>query len=163
MQQRSPRTDFWHRVFALGIWVKGIDGLLEIVGGSILLLTSNAALNQVVIALTQHELIEDPHDLVANAARQLVAQLSASTKVFGGVYLIAHGLAKVVLVVGLLRGQRWAYPVAIGFLCLFITYQLYRLSYQFSLGVLLLTLFDVMIVGLTWREYRFLEAAPRLE
>jgi uncharacterized membrane protein len=133
--------------------------VLEIVGGAILLLTSNATLNQLVIVLTQHELVEDPHDLVANAARQAVAQLSVGTKVFGGVYLIAHGLAKVVLVVGLLRGRRWAYPVAIGFLSLFITYQLYRLSYQLSAGLLLLTLFDVLIVGLIWREYRVLQRA----
>jgi uncharacterized membrane protein len=159
MLEQSPRTSFLHRVFALGIWVKGIDGVLEIVGGAILLLTSNATLNQLVIVLTQHELVEDPHDLVANAARQAVAQLSVGTKVFGGVYLIAHGLAKVVLVVGLLRGRRWAYPVAIGFLSLFITYQLYRLSYQLSAGLLLLTLFDVLIVGLIWREYRVLQRA----
>jgi uncharacterized membrane protein len=145
-----------HRVFALGIWLKGIDGVLEIIGGVILLLTSNAALNQLVIALTQHELVEDPHDWIATAARQAVAQLSVGTQVFGGVYLVAHGLAKVVLAVGLLRGHRWAYPVAIGFLGLFIAYQLYRLSYQFSLGLLLLTLFDGAIVALTWREYRLL-------
>jgi uncharacterized membrane protein len=163
MLHHSPRTNRLHRVFTLGIWVKGIDGLLEIIGGAILLLTSNAALNRLVIALTQHELVEDPHDWIATAARQTVVQLSASTRLFGSVYLIVHGLAKVVLVVGLLRGQRWAYPVGIGFLWLFIVYQLYRLSYQFSLGLLLLTLLDVMIVGLIRREYRFLEAAPRLE
>jgi uncharacterized membrane protein len=145
-----------HRVFTLSIWVKGIDGVLEIIGGAVLLVTSNAALNQFVIALTQHELSEDPHDVIATAARQAVVQLSVGTKVFGGAYLIAHGLAKVVLVVGLLRGHRWAYPVAIGFLALFIAYQLYRLSYQFSIGLLLLTLLDVVIIGLIWREYRLL-------
>jgi uncharacterized membrane protein len=154
MQYHSPRTNLLHRIFALGIWVKGIDGVLEIIGGAILLLTSNAALNQMVIALTQHELIEDPHDWIATAARQAAAQLSANTQLFGSVYLFVHGLAKVVLVVGLLRGQRWAYPVGIAFLSLFVAYQLYRLSYQFSPGLLLLTLFDGVIVGLIWREYR---------
>src|SRR5262245_64225472 len=99
MLQRSPRTNFLHRVFALGIWVKGIDGALEIIGGTILLLISNATLNQRIVVLTQHELSEDPHDRIATAARQAVAQLSVGTKVFGGVYLIAHGLAKVILVV----------------------------------------------------------------
>jgi uncharacterized membrane protein len=163
MLQRSPRTKFLHRVFALGIWLKGIDGALEIIGGAILLLISNATLNQLIVVLTQHELSEDPHDRIATAARQAVAQLSLGTKVFGGVYLIAHGLAKLILVVGLLRGHRWAYPLAIGFLGLFIAYQLYRLSYQFSVGLLLLTLFDMVIVGLTWREYRLLKTAPRLE
>jgi hypothetical protein len=33
------------------------------------------------------------------------------------------------------------------------SYQVYRLSYHFSLGLLLLTIFDAAIVGLTWREY----------
>jgi uncharacterized membrane protein len=37
-----------------------------------------------------------------------------------------------------------------------------RWSYQFSFGLLLLTLFDVLIVALIWREYRFFEAEPRL-
>lgn len=156
MRQPSPHTHALHRLFTLGIWVKGIDGVLEIIGGSLLLLVSNAALNQLVIALTQHELVEDPHDWIANAARQAVAHLSVNTRVFGGVYLIAHGLAKVVLVVGLLRGRRWAYPFAIVFLSLFIAYQLYRLSYQFSPGLLLLTLFDVVMVALIRREYRLL-------
>ena len=36
----------------------------------------------------------------------------------------------------------------------FIVYQLYRLSYDASVGLLLLTLFDIVVVGLTWHEYR---------
>ena len=46
------RAKLLHRVFALGIWVKGIDGVLEIIGGVVLLLTSNAALNRLVITFT---------------------------------------------------------------------------------------------------------------
>lgn len=154
MKNLSLRANILHQIFALGIWVKGLDGLLEIVGGLLLLLSSGTSLNQIVISLTQHELVEDPHDLIATAARHAVAQLSAGTQIFASVYLIAHGLIKIVLVSALLRGKRWAYPVAIGFLSLFIAYQLYRLSYQYTLGLTLLTLFDLLIVGLTWREYR---------
>jgi uncharacterized membrane protein len=40
-------------------------------------------------------------------------------------------------------------------LCLFIGYQLYRLSYHYTLGLLLLTLFDVAMVVLTWHEERY--------
>src|SRR5512138_2264419 len=126
---RNPvhREIFLYRVFALGIWVKGIDGLLEIVGGGLLLLISPAMLNQLVIGLTQHELVEDPRDVIATTLRHAAAQLSANTQLFASLYLVAHGVVKVVLVVGLLRGKRWAYPAAIGFLCLFIVYQVYRL------------------------------------
>ena len=163
MLDHSPRTNLWHRVFTLSIWVKGIDGVLEMIGGGLLLLTSNTVLNQIIVALTQHELVEDPHDWIANAARHAAAQLSTNTRLFGSAYLIAHGLAKVVLVLGLLRGQRWAYPVAIGFLCLFIAYQLYRVGSQFSLGLLLLTMFDLVVVALIWREYRSLATEPKLK
>ncbi|MBX0328400.1 DUF2127 domain-containing protein [Oscillochloris sp. ZM17-4] len=62
-------------------------------------------------------------------------------------------MVKLGVVAGVLRGQRWAYPLAIGVLGAFIAYQVYRLSYAFSLGLLLLTLFDAVIIGLTWREY----------
>jgi uncharacterized membrane protein len=148
------RETFLHRVFALGIWLKGVDGVLEVAGGLLLLLISPTTLNQLVIALTQHELVEDPRDLIATILRHATAQLSANAQLVASLYLVAHGLVKVGLVVGLLRGKRWAYPAAIGFLGLFIAYQCYRLSYAFSVGLLLLTLFDTVIVALTWREYR---------
>ncbi len=36
----------------------------------------------------------------------------------------------------------------------FIVYQLYRLYYEATLGLTLLTIFDAFIVWLTWREYQ---------
>jgi uncharacterized membrane protein len=154
--QRSPVL---HRIFAAGMWIKGLDGVLEIIGGFLLLLISPAALNRLVAALTQHEFVEDPQDRVALALRQAAAHLSANTQLFGSIYLLAHGLVKVGIVVGVLLGRRWAYPAALGFLGLFILYQLYRLGFQYSAGLLLLTLFDIVMLWLTWREYTSLPAA----
>jgi uncharacterized membrane protein len=154
MTMTDRRAALLHRVFTLGIWLKGFDGVLEMIGGVLLLVTSPTMLNRLVVALTQHELIEDPHDWLATTVRQAATQLSVSTQLFGSIYLMAHGLLKLVIVAGLWRGYRWAYPLAIGALSLFIAYQAYRLSYRFSVGLLVLTLFDIVIVGLTWREYR---------
>jgi uncharacterized membrane protein len=61
---------------------------------------------------------------------------------------------KVVLVVAVLRSKLWAYPVLIAFLVAFIGYQVVELVINFSVGLLLLTLFDIFIVILTVREYR---------
>ena len=143
-----------HRVFTLGIWLKGLDGVLEMIGGVLLLVTSASTLNWLVVALTQHELGEDPHDWLATTLRQTAAHLSLSTHLFGSIYLIVHGLLKLLIVAGLWRANRWAYPLAIVALSLLIAYQTFRLSYHFSTGLLVLTLFDIVIVGLTWREYR---------
>jgi uncharacterized membrane protein len=45
-------------------------------------------------------------------------------------------------------------------LLIFIGYQLYRIALQPSAGLVLLTAFDAVIVGLTWREYRRQRGSP---
>ncbi|UUT35792.1 DUF2127 domain-containing protein [Microbacterium elymi] len=61
---------------------------------------------------------------------------------------------KVVLVVAVLRDRLWAYPWLIGFLVVFIGYQIYDMIVHFTWGMLGITVFDVFIVALTLREYR---------
>ena len=52
-----------------------------------------------------------------------------------------------------LRDKIWAYPWLIAFLVAFIGWQTYELVAHFTVGLLLLTLFDLFIVYLTVREY----------
>jgi uncharacterized membrane protein len=157
MNNQTFRNRILHWAYEMEIWVKGFDATLEVIGGFILLLASNLTLNQFVKSLTQRELIEDPRDMIAILLRHSVANISLDTHLFGGAYLIIHGLTKLWLVTGLLRRKPWAYPATISFLCLFIAYQLYRVSYQYSLGLVLLTFFDLAFVFLIWREYRLLK------
>src|SRR5215216_1828197 len=158
---RSTNTMPWFRprdlldqTFEVGIILKGLDGVLEVLGGLLLLMVSPATFNRVVTSLTQHELSEDPHDILANHLLKTAHGLTGSAVLFGAVYLLAHGLVKVVLVAALLKNQLWAYPWTIVFLGVFIVYQLYRLSLKPSLGLTALTIFDAVIAWLTWREYR---------
>ena len=53
------------RVFVVGIVAKGLNGLVEVVGGVLLLLVTPATLQRLAAAWTHGELSEDPHDLVA--------------------------------------------------------------------------------------------------
>jgi uncharacterized membrane protein len=154
MNHQPLRDRFLHWAYEFEIWAKGFDAVLEVIGGFILFFTNKLMLNQWVILLTQHELVEDPHDIIATQLRQSVANLSVDAHTFGGAYLVLHGLAKLWLVTGLLTKKAWAYPSAVVFLGLFIVYQLYRVSYQFSVGLLLLTFFDVAFIFLILREYR---------
>jgi uncharacterized membrane protein len=140
--------------FKVSVTLKGIDGALEIVGGAVLLFVRPATLDQLARSLTQHELAQDPHDFLARHVLHSAGQLTHGSTLFAAVYLLSHGIAKVVLVVALLRDQLWAYPATIALLGAFIAYQLYRLSYRVTLGLTLLTIFDAFVVWLTWREYR---------
>jgi len=157
MTHQTFRDKILHWAYELEIWGKGFDAILEVIGGLILLLANNLMLNRFIVSLTQHELVEDPRDMIATLLRQSVANISVGAHIFGGAYLVIHGLAKLWLVTGLLRRKSWAFPTTIGFLCLFIAYQLYRVSYQFSLGLIILTFFDAAFVFLIWREYRLLK------
>jgi uncharacterized membrane protein len=147
----SNRLD---RAFRITVALKGLDGLLEVVGGLVLLFVSPASINQLVRWATAHELAQDPQDFVARHLLHSASQLSTASTVYGAVYLLAHGVAKVVLVVLVLRNKLWAYPWMIALLGVFIAYQIYRLTYRFSLGLVLLTLFDALVAWLTWREYQ---------
>ena len=139
--------------FKVSVILKGLDGLLELFGGVLLLSVKPATINRLLVRLTQHELSQDRHDFIATRLLHAGHDLN-HTQVFGALYLLAHGVVKIVLVYGLLKNQRWAYPTSLIFLGLFIAYQLYRIAVVPSIGLILLTVFDAFIVWLVWREYR---------
>jgi uncharacterized membrane protein len=142
------------RTFKIGLLLKAADGVLEIIGGLLLLFISPAQIDHIVRTLTAHELAEDPHDLIARHLLHTASHLTTATTLFGAVYLLSHGISKLVLVVLVLRNHLWAYPWLMALLLAFIGYQLYRLTMHLSIGLLALTIFDALLVWLTWREYR---------
>ena len=142
-----------HRLFLLSVWSKEIAGLVETIGGLLLLCVPQAGLNALVIALTAPELAEDPTDRVATFLQRIVHELTADTKLFISGYLVIHGIIKVLLVAGLLGRRFWSYPVSLGFLAAFIVYQVYRFLFTHSLWMIALTLLDLIVAFLIWREY----------
>jgi uncharacterized membrane protein len=142
------------QAFQIGIILKGLDGVLEVIGGLLLLVVSPATIDRILTSLTQHELSEDPHDFLARHLLKTAHGLTGSAVLFGAVYLLSHGAVKIILVAALLKNELWAYPWTIAFLGVFIVYQVYRLSVKPSVGLTLLTLFDALVAWLTYREYR---------
>src|SRR6516165_9014041 len=94
--------DLLDRTFDVALVLKGLDGLLELAGGILLLVISPDALNHLAHRLTQHELSQDPHDFLAHHLLRVTANLH-NTQTFGALYLLTHGLVKLVIVIGLLR------------------------------------------------------------
>lgn len=151
----APLSRSLDRTFRVTVILKGLDGLLETIGGMVLLFVRPSTVNRLARTLTQHELSRDPHDYVARHLLRSARDLSHGATLFASIYLLSHGLAKVVLVVAVLRDQVWAYPAMMALLAAFIAYQLYRLVVvRVTLGLTLLTAFDVFVVALTWREYQ---------
>lgn len=149
----AERRRLLDRTFDISIILKGLDGLIEAIGGILLFVVSADSLNQLALRLTRAELSQDPNDFIAHRVLRLTADLH-HTKTFGAIYLLSHGATKIVLVAALLKQQRWAYPSMIAFLIAFIAYQAYRMGEAPSIALALLTVFDAFVVWLTWREWR---------
>lgn len=142
-----------HQMFRVSVLLKGADALLECLGGVALALVNTSSIVRFVNAITQAELIEDPHDFIATHLLAMAHHFSVQTRSFYAFYLLSHGLVKVFLVVGLLRNKLWSYPASLIVLGLFVIYQLYRFSYTHGFGLIMLTIFDIVVMGLIWHEY----------
>jgi uncharacterized membrane protein len=159
---RIDRARLRELLFRVSLVLKGLDGIAEIAGGVALWLVSPAFVNRVVRWLTAGEISEDPHDLIANFLRREASRFSLSGEYFVAVYLLIHGVIKIVIVAALLKDALWAYPIAIVVFFGFIVYQIYQYTLTGGFGLIALSVFDAVIIVLVWLEYRALKARARL-
>jgi len=152
---QEGREKIIRRFFVVSVWLKAIDGVVEIAAGIAVLFVG--PLMRFANALIQNELLEDPRDLVANYLQHFLPVLVTHADLFALTYLIVHGVVKVFLVVGLLRYKRWAYPSAVVVFALFAAYQLYLYTIAPSAYLIILTALDLVVIGLTWHEYRYVQ------
>lgn len=151
-----------HRAFRVSVILKGLHALVEIAGGLVFFFVSAPTILRWVNVLTRDELTEDPRDLIATYLLSAAQHLTGATEAFYAIYLVSHGLIKVVLVIGLLREKLYAYPLSLAAIGGFIVYQLYRYSYTHSAGLIVLTIFDLIVMVLVWHEWRLLRKHSRV-
>jgi uncharacterized membrane protein len=145
-------------IYKIGVGIKGFDGLVELVTG--IALWVSPTLVHTVLSNVAGELGERGgvfHFISVNIAR-IDTDLAQSGLTFLILFLITHGLVKLVLVYCLLREIVKAYPVALAILVLFLIYQAYVFVTQPSLGMALFTFLDIVIIWLVWGEYQDLKA-----
>lgn len=145
-----------HWIFDVSLWFKAVFALSEIVAGVVAYFVPQRLFLTLVLWVTKQEFAEDPHDFVANSLLHAVQHLSVGTQRFAAAYLLAHGVIKLWLIVGLLRQRLWYYPVAMVVFGAFVGYQLYRYTFTHSIWLLLITALDAVIIALTRHEYRYL-------
>jgi len=148
-----PKT-LLDKAYEIGIIIKGIDGTLELAGGILVLTLSPQSINSTTRFLTQSALQEDPHNFIATHIAHAGHSLAAGHNIFAALFLLTHGLVKVVLVICLLLNKLWAYPWALGALSLFLIYQIYQLITAPTFGMAFLTALDIIIIWLVYREWQ---------
>ena len=146
------------KTYQIGLFIKGFDGTLELVGGILLLAVPPTVITGVARFLTQREIAHDPHDVIATHILAYGEALAHDQHLFASLFLLTHGAVKVALVAALLRQKMWAYPWALGALVLFLIYQAYLMVVRPSFAMAFLTALDIIIILLVWREWRNIRA-----
>ncbi len=142
------------KAFEVTLLLKGLHGLDELLSGVFFLVVSPDRLSRWVERLTAPELREDPNDFVAKHLFHWAQGFTKAAAVFAGLYLLAHGIIKLVLVLAILRDHLWAYPGLIIVTAGFAVYQMYHIvAVRPTFGFVALTIFDLVVIYLTAKEY----------
>lgn len=152
--KRLRRAYLRELFFRVSVLLKGLDALLEIAGGIAFWFVNPVQIVRLTALLTQDEISEDPHDIVASYLRHAAGHLSLSGKHFMSLYLLSHGVVKMVAVAALLKNKIWGYPLSIGVFGGFVIYQIYRFTLMGGISLIALTIFDLVVIWLIWLEYR---------
>lgn len=148
------------KVFEGSLLLKGASGVGEFLAGVLVLFISPTSIHKFLVFLTQRELSEDPHDKFAHFLLHSADSLNVANRSFLVIYLWIHASIKLIAVVGILRNWLWAYPFALISLGLLMLYQLYSIYVRASIGMILLTIFDIFVLVLIWREYSKVRGSP---
>ncbi|NNC12636.1 DUF2127 domain-containing protein [Planctomonas sp. JC2975] len=140
--------------FLIGVALKAVDGLFEVVFGILLLVLGPAQLMHLAQLLTAEELQEDPDDFVAHLLLRAASTLTPSGARIAAAYLLLHGVVKLVIVVAVIRGSAKVYPWVLVALGVFLVWQVAELVLHPTVGIVVLTVLDAAIIALTWREWR---------
>jgi uncharacterized membrane protein len=157
------KPGLWHRAFDVVVVLKGLNGLLELIGSAALLFVPNGLIATWVDGLTRTELAEDRGDIIANALRHWAEGLGRSIQLFVVYYLLFHGVAKLTLASLLFMEKRSAFPVAIAFFSAFVVYAIYRLSIGWSWTLLGLIMLDIVTIAIVAREWRAISHQTTIE
>jgi uncharacterized membrane protein len=149
----TETSKFLHESFLVTLVLKAVLSVLEILGGILLFFVPPTMINHLVSVLTQHELSEDPNDFLFRHLVLWSQHFSVSSQIFAAIYLLSHGMVKLFIVASLWKRKLWAYPAGIVFFLIFIVYQVYRYQHTHSIGLIALTVFDIILICLTWVEY----------
>jgi uncharacterized membrane protein len=142
-----------HRLFRIGVILKGAHALLELAGAILIYFTSNSTLYGLVVNAVQSELLEDPNDILATFFLQHASGIASEGKDFAALYLFVGAMVNGMLAVGLLSEKRAVFPVSLVVLGLFVLYQLYLFARTLSPWLPLFALFDLLVMCLVGVEY----------
>lgn len=159
---KQPALTGWQRIlhwlFEMSLAIKGVLTSVEALTGIGLLFAPNIWVARAHYWLTHFEIADRPGDTMASWTAQALVQFPVGTQHFYAIYLIFHGGIKALMVLMLWARVLWAYPVAMVLLGGFASYELFEFGRSLSPFLLMLSAFDIFMIGLIGHEYKAMKA-----
>ena len=156
----AKRPALLHLAYLIAIIIKGFDGLIETVAGTLIAIYGSHQVYELAVWLTAPEIARHPESHTVHAIRHGAYGIAHSSHRFAVVYLLAHGILKLGLVINLLIEHLWIFPVSIAVLLGFISFMAAKLAAHWSPWLFAFAIFDLLTVALIANEWR-VRAAQR--
>ena len=146
-------TPLLHRAYLGALFIKGFDGAVETLVGLAIAIAGPQRIYAGILRLTTPELDDDRPHRVIHAIQHGASGLAEASQLFIVTYLLVHGVLKLGIVITLMRGERWIFPIASLILSGFILYMGYHLAHRWSGWLFAFALFDFLTLGLVLNEW----------
>lgn len=154
----SRMSTFLHNSFLVGLGMQAAIGASQLMAAIALFLGDRMGWLRDLAHMTDPGLFSHPGHGLRMSMLSAVHDFAAHKQGFWLLYLFAHGLLNLSVVVALLAKKTWAHPVSMLVLTGFVAYQLDRFRFSHAPSLILLSLFDVIVIGLVWREWQQVRA-----
>lgn len=143
------------RMFAVAIAIKGIDGGLQFLGALLLMVIPPTLITGAANMIITRDLLGDPNGALSTHLAEAANHFAnGSSRWFAIIYLLAHGVIKLVLVWALVKRVMWMFPVSVVVLAGFVVYEVWRAVHTHSIALPIFAAVDVVIITMIIREYR---------
>jgi uncharacterized membrane protein len=144
-----------HKAYLVAIAIKGFDGAVEILLGIAVAALGRQGLYNLLIGIFAPELENHPDSHLSHLVRHGADGLMHASHGFMIFYLLAHGILKLGIAIGLFRENTdWIFPVASAVLVGFIVYMSSHLAVHWSYWLFAFALFDAVTLLLVLNEWR---------
>ncbi|MCL2113827.1 MAG: DUF2127 domain-containing protein [Streptococcaceae bacterium] len=150
MRKLNMRAGWLDASFDIVVLFKSLFALLEVIGGVALFLVPMTVLRSLLNQLAK----EAPLPVLVQLFNHTAQNLTSDMTLFAVIYLLAHGLLKLVSLVLLWKRVLWAYPLSLVLLSSFIGYQMAEFSKTGAWSMIALTVIDLLMMVLTLLEYK---------
>jgi len=142
-----------HRVFLLGLLLKGLNAFVELVVGVVLLVVPLTTIRTWATAWVGWLATFVPPDWTPRLA-SFVESMAPGGVAFVAWYFLSHGVLKAFVIACLVRGKRWAYPFGIVVFMAFGIYQTWEYIRTGGVFYIVLDVLDLGLILLTAMEWR---------